>query len=220
MARRKKEPPGAHREHIAKAAARLFQTQGINATTMDDIARKAGYSKATLYVYFTNKQEIISLLALESMQQMYARVAGALAQPAALPEKYNLLCQSLLAYQTEQPLYFQMLLDKINGDPDNSAYLPEERATYQIGEAINNLLRDFLLEGIARGELRPDLPILPTIFSFWGMLAGFIQLAGNKEEYIAAAMQQSKEEFLAYGFQMLYRAIARNDEEGKNDEEK
>ncbi len=209
MGRRKKQPPNQHRENIAAAAAQLFQSKGINATTMDEIAQAAGYSKATIYVYFTSKQEIISLLALKSMQKLYNSLAQALASSAPMAEKYQLLCQCLLQYQTEEPFYFQILLSKINGAPDDANYLPEERATYQIGEEINNLLRDCLLTGIANGELRPDLQILPTIFSFWGMLAGFIQLAASKEEYIAAAMGQSKEQFLAYGFWLLYRSIAR-----------
>ena len=33
----------------------LFMEKGIAATSMDDIAKAAGYSKATLYVYFENK---------------------------------------------------------------------------------------------------------------------------------------------------------------------
>lgn len=219
MGRRKKEPANTHRENIAAAAAQLFQTQGSFATTMDDIAKKAGYSKATLYVYFTSKQEIISLLAMKSMQQMHDRLQMTLQDnhSSSVSEKYRLICQTLLQYQAEQPLFFQMLLDKINTNPADPDYLPEERAAYQIGESINSLLSDFLLEGIARGELRADIPILPTIFSLWGMLAGLIQLADKKEEYIAAAMQQNKEQFLTYGFQMLYRTIAEND---TNDKEK
>lgn len=36
--------------------------KGIAATSMDDIAKASGYSKATLYVYFENKEEIAVLL--------------------------------------------------------------------------------------------------------------------------------------------------------------
>lgn len=38
--------------------------KGIAATSMDDIAKAAGYSKATLYVYFENKEEIVGILVL------------------------------------------------------------------------------------------------------------------------------------------------------------
>ena len=65
MGRRKKEQRAVHRENIASAASVLFMENGITATSMSDIAEAAGYSKATLYVYFENKEEIIGLLVLE-----------------------------------------------------------------------------------------------------------------------------------------------------------
>lgn len=49
---------------------------------------------------------------------------------------------------------------------------------------------------------------MPTIFNFWGMLSGIIQLAANKEEYIKKTMGLSKSQFLEQGFQMLYYSIA------------
>ena len=58
MGRRKKEPRSVHRENIVSAASALFLEKGIAAASMDDIAKAAGYSKATLYVYFENKEEI------------------------------------------------------------------------------------------------------------------------------------------------------------------
>ena len=71
MGRRKKEPKSVHRENIASAASALFMEKGIAATSMDDIAKAAGYSKATLYVYFENKEEIVGILVLNSMKKLY-----------------------------------------------------------------------------------------------------------------------------------------------------
>ena len=62
------------------------------------------------------------------------------------------------------------------------------------------------------GDLRGNLKIMPTIFNFWGMLSGLIQLAANKEDYIHKTMGLSKIEFLNYGFHMLYSSIANKGE--------
>lgn len=67
MARRIKEDPTVHQNRIAQKAEELFSKKGIDNTSMDEIARSAGYSKATLYVYFKNKEDIVSFLALKSM---------------------------------------------------------------------------------------------------------------------------------------------------------
>lgn len=47
------------REDILEAAARAFASSGFDAATMQDIAREAGYTAASLYTYFKSKQEIV-----------------------------------------------------------------------------------------------------------------------------------------------------------------
>ena len=208
MARRKKEPRSVHREKIASAASVLFMDKGIAATSMDDIAKAAGYSKATLYVYFENKEEIVGILVLNSMKKLYGYIVSALEQQETTKEQYNFICRGLVQYQEEFPFYFKMVLDKINIDFENHDYLPEEKETYQIGEEINEKIKEFLISGIDKGDLRGNLKIMPTIFNLWGMLSGLIQFAANKEEYIKKTMGLSKIQFLEHGFHMLYCSIA------------
>lgn len=208
MARRKKEPKSVHREKIASAASVLFMEKGIAATSMDDIAKAAGYSKATLYVYFENKEEIISILVLESMKKLYGYILSALEQQETTKTRYDFICRGLVQYQEEFPFYFKMVLDKINVDFNDCDCLPEEKETYRVGEEINEKLKAFLISGMKKGDLRDDLDIMPAIFNFWGMLSGIIQLAANKEEYIKNAMGLSKDQFLEYGFHMLYCSIS------------
>ena len=208
MGRRKKEPRSVHRENIVSAASTLFMERGIAATSMDDIAKAAGYSKATLYVYFENKEEIVGILALNSMKKLYDYISSALIQHETTKARYDFICRGLVQYQEEFPFYFKMVLDKINIDFEGKEYLPEERETYQIGEEINEKIKNFLLSGMEKGDLRNDLDIMPAIFNFWGMLSGIIQLAANKEEYIKKSMGLSKIKFLEYGFSLVYHSIA------------
>ena len=208
MGRRKKEPRSVHRENIVSAASVLFMERGIAATSMDDIAKAAGYSKATLYVYFENKEEIVGILALNSMKKLYDYISSALIQHETTKARYDFICRGLVQYQEEFPFYFKMVLDKINIDFEGKDYLPEERETYQIGEEINEKIKTFLLSGMEKGDLRNDLDIMPAIFNFWGMLSGIIQLAANKEEYIKKSMGLSKIKFLEYGFSLVYYSLA------------
>ena len=208
MGRRKKEPRSVHRENIVSAASTLFMERGIAATSMDDIAKAAGYSKATLYVYFENKEEIVGILVLNSMKKLDDYISSALIQHEATKARYDFICRGLVQYQEEFPFYFKMVLDKINIDFESKNYLPEEKETYQIGEEINEKIKDFLLSGMEKGDLRSDLEIMPAILNFWGMLSGIIQLAANKEEYIKKSMGLSKIKFLEYGFSLVYYSIA------------
>lgn len=211
MARRKKEPKSVHRENIATAASALFMEKGITATSMNDIAKAAGYSKATLYVYFENKEELIGFLVLDSMKKLCSSITSALEQQEETKARYDMICRELVLYQEEFPFYFKMVLDKININFESQNYLPEEKETYQAGEEINEKLKAFFVSGIKRGDLREDIKIMPAIFQFWGMLSGLIQLAANKEEYIEKTMHLSKAQFLGNGFDLLYRSVEKEE---------
>jgi TetR/AcrR family transcriptional repressor of mexJK operon len=54
------DPPGlsGKAESILAAAQRMFLASGFGAVSMDAIAREAGASKATLYAYFSSKEEL------------------------------------------------------------------------------------------------------------------------------------------------------------------
>jgi AcrR family transcriptional regulator len=60
------------REDIVEAAGRAFVEVGMHDATMQDIAREAGYTAASLYTYFRSKQEIaeavMGLLTAEFLQ--------------------------------------------------------------------------------------------------------------------------------------------------------
>lgn len=207
MARRKKELQSVHRKNISMVAEQLFMKNGIENTSMNDIAKASGYSKATLYVYFKNKEELVGILVLESMQKLYDFISSALKQCNDTKERYKKICHALVKYQEEYPFYFKMVLDTINIDFESTNFSPEEKETFLVGEQINDLLSVFLKDGIEKGDIRSDVEILPTIFSFWGMLAGIIQIATNKETYIEQSMKKNKMEFLSYGFELLYNSI-------------
>ncbi len=153
------------------------------------------------------KEEIIGFLVLDSMKKLYSYITSALEQQEATKTRYDMICRGLVLYQEEFPFYFKMVLDKISIDFESRKFLPKEKETYLIGEEINKKLKDFLISGMKKGDLHDDLKIMPTIFHFWGMLSGLIQLASNKEEYIEKTMNLSKNQFLEYGFDMLYRSI-------------
>ena len=48
------------RMRIQEAAAILFREQGVETTSVNDIVKKANVAKGTFYVYYKDKQELIS----------------------------------------------------------------------------------------------------------------------------------------------------------------
>src|SRR5882757_10827669 len=55
----------AKRRQIVEGARQIFLARGFDAASMGDIAKAAGVSKGTLYVYFKNKEELFAAIVHE-----------------------------------------------------------------------------------------------------------------------------------------------------------
>jgi AcrR family transcriptional regulator len=53
------------RRQILEGAGRIFSTLGFDAASMNDVAREARVSKATLYVYFQDKEHLFTAICAE-----------------------------------------------------------------------------------------------------------------------------------------------------------
>ncbi len=62
------------RRQIIDGACRIFLAQGFDAASMGAIAREAGVSKGTLYVYFKSKEELFEAIVEEQKRQEADRI--------------------------------------------------------------------------------------------------------------------------------------------------
>ncbi|MGA0562177.1 TetR/AcrR family transcriptional regulator [Ancylobacter sp. VNQ12] len=58
------EPESTKRRDIIDGARRVFFDKGFDGASMDEVAKAAGVSKATIYVYFSSKEELFEALVL------------------------------------------------------------------------------------------------------------------------------------------------------------
>jgi AcrR family transcriptional regulator len=78
------EPRQEPRQEILRAAARLFQQQGYDATSMNDVAAALKLSKGGLYHHFQSKDEILFHImshAMEITEQRVINVARRIEDP-------------------------------------------------------------------------------------------------------------------------------------------
>src|ERR1700758_5488820 len=68
--RRKDDRPA----EILEAAVRVFAHKGFAATRMDDIARAAGVTKGTIYLYFDGKEAVFKMLVRQSLGGQLTRI--------------------------------------------------------------------------------------------------------------------------------------------------
>lgn len=196
-----------HRENILQTAERLFMEQSVEGTTMDDIAREAEYSKATLYVYFKNKEEIVNAIVLKSMEQLRDNIHQAIEQAADWTDGYYNLCQTLANFFSEDAMATEASVGEAGADPDSKDATQVEKDIFSVNEEINAELTAFLVDGIAKGYLREDIPIIQTMFMIWASITGIVKTAEQKQQYMEKYLELSKDDFLKDSFTMLLRSI-------------
>ena len=208
---RKKEPDLEirNRDRIAQTAKALFTENGMEITTMNDIAKAVGMSKSTLYVYFKSKDEVRNYLSLEAMEYLYSTLVEQVKESLTVRERFDAICQVLVTFKERYPLNFQLLVEEICVDEQVLAQDAVLFKIYEMGEAVNQFL--FRVMGSSmKAEDEADLFL--RIFSMWGKLYGIITLADNKEAYIKLVSGMTKKEFLEKNFNMLYHSIELREE--------
>jgi TetR/AcrR family transcriptional regulator, mexJK operon transcriptional repressor len=69
LAELRQDSDSPKRQLVLDAATALFMAQGYGAVSMDAIARAAGVSKATLYAYFSSKDQLFATIIGEACRQ-------------------------------------------------------------------------------------------------------------------------------------------------------
>ncbi|MFZ5822919.1 MAG: TetR/AcrR family transcriptional regulator [Bacillota bacterium] len=75
------------RRAILKAAGELFAQRGFDAVTMREIARAAGCSHTTIYIYFKDKEALLHQLSMEPLQMLQTTMEVVLEDPALSPDE-------------------------------------------------------------------------------------------------------------------------------------
>jgi len=146
--RRKEDRPA----EILAAALKIFAVKGFAATKLDDIAKEAGVSKGTLYLYFESKEFLFKSLINEFVLPQISR-AQQLANDHQGPVKEFLL-------ELAKHWWLSVGMTDLSGIPKlmitEAANFPELAKFYQenVIQPGRQLITELIEQGISRNEFR------------------------------------------------------------------
>jgi AcrR family transcriptional regulator len=148
--RRRKE---ARPAELLDAALTLFVEKGFAATRSEEVARAAGVSKGTLYLYFPSKEELLKAV----IQHFLAdQIAAGAQEAAAIDGPTPAIMEELLVdwwariYDSPASGVFKLVITEVRNFPDIARFYVE-----RVIEPGNALVASLLVRGIERGEFRP-----------------------------------------------------------------
>lgn len=164
----------ARPQELLAAALELFVERGFAATRLDDVARLAGVSKGTLYLYFCSKEELFKAVVRESILPMLGEVEGVIEQFSGSSEELFRLIMNTWwdkVGNTKLSGISKLMMAEAGNFPELAKFYQDE-----VLDRAEKMVISMLRRGIQRGEIRQvDLDIAPLI-----LIAPMIMLMMSK----------------------------------------
>jgi AcrR family transcriptional regulator len=151
--------PGERPQQILDAALAVFGERGLAAARLEDIARHAGLSKGTIYLYFSNKEELFREVVRHTVVAQIERAERELAS-ASRRSATETLQQFVRGYWAfvRTPSFgalFRLVHAELSNFPDLAAFYARE-----VVERTLRLTTGILEWGMTTGEFRRMDPLV------------------------------------------------------------
>lgn len=162
-------PAETIRDHIVEAADEHFSRFGYAKTTVSDLAKAIGFSKAYIYKFFDSKRAIGEAICARCLGLQVTEVEAAVSQARGAHEKLRALFRSVMDQSREQFFADRQLYDIVMHScteqwPSSTAYV----------ERLEAMLREIVVEGREAGDFERKTPIDDVVTGIWLSASPFI----------------------------------------------
>ncbi|HEY7934000.1 MAG TPA: TetR/AcrR family transcriptional regulator [Solirubrobacteraceae bacterium] len=130
-------PASERRRVIEEAACALFVEQGYAATTLTEIAARAGVTKQLLHRHFPSKRELHLTLLAAHRDALLDQLAQSLSGPGPLAQRIPRAVEEWLAHVQSNPYTWRLLFRDTTGDPQVQSF---HRELQRSARAVNMYL--------------------------------------------------------------------------------
>jgi AcrR family transcriptional regulator len=152
--------PEERPRQILDAALEVFGQRGLAGARLDDIARRAGVSKGTIYLYFPNKEElfreVVRAIVVDRLRQAAASAGSG--DPVDELKRY-LRAHWDFVRSPEFQTIFKLVTGELHNFPDLAEFYGRE-----VVMPSTQLLAGMIRRGIERGDFRRVDPVLAARF--------------------------------------------------------
>ena len=152
----------ARPQELLAAALDLFVERGFASTRLEDVARRAGVSKGTLYLYFTNKEELFKAVVRDSIVPVIGAAEDSIADfEGHSADLLRLVVQGWWDQlgATKASGIIKLVMAEAGNFPDLARFYQEE-----VIARGTRMMAGMLDRGIARGEFRAvDVSVMTQV---------------------------------------------------------
>jgi TetR/AcrR family fatty acid metabolism transcriptional regulator len=150
---------------ILKSAESIFAKKGFQSATISDIAKKAKVSEATIYEYFSSKEELLFAIPAKIIREYHEKNSEILPHIQGAANKLSFLIKRHLGLYADNPDYANVVMLNLKV---NRNFLQTE--AYQIVQSSAKKYIHVIKEGIHNGEFRSDIKPYLVRSMIWGTI--------------------------------------------------
>ena len=187
------------KELIAEVVRDLINERGDTAFTVEEIAKRAGIGKGTVYLYFRDKDEIFIFTFFHFLENFLDELEENLGKKGSTIEKLMSIFE-IQVHQMREMLSFWETLFRGVGKKEDKKWVPEKMK--KIKERHISIISRIVEEGQRRGEIRGDIAPEDIARIIYMLIRGLTShLAFNRENLhsdreISALLTKIKEVLL------------------------
>jgi len=150
---------------ILSAAQHIFAKKGFQVATVSDIAKKARVSEATIYEYFSSKEELLFSIPAETIKEYHEKNREILPHIQGAANKLRFLIHRHLSLYADNPDYATVVMLILKGSRN---FLNTD--AYKIVQSSARNYIQVFEEGIQNGEFRSDINPYLVRALIWGSI--------------------------------------------------
>ena len=158
----------ARKQRILKGALEVFKSNGLEGATMDQIAQQSGFGKATLYYYFTSKDEVFIAIMEDGWKKLWVGIESRIVEQMSPRKKFIGIIRKMATIVKNNKILYGFLFTAPNHIQDESK---QSWKTYQ--ERLYSILKSIIEEGIKKNDfidLNPGMLMKAIGGLFHGLL--------------------------------------------------
>ncbi len=202
---RKEREKGNRRREIVKAAKKLILKHGVEGMSMNQVADLTELNKATLYLYFANKDDLIDALVYEGLLILEKEFREADQHPLSGLDKVLLLTKKTFDFYKQNPVYFHALNHQERRSPGERSDTPFSIKGDEVAGRIFDSFQKGIQQGMAEGSIRKDIDIKQISILIYAHTYGVMHTIYSKEDIYKDVLNMDSEtveksalEFLEY----------------------
>jgi len=150
MAPTPEEAADPTRDALLDSAAARFARYGPAKTTMDEVARTAGFSRTTLYAHFRTKESLYAALLERATRNFILQVRACLDQPGSPGRKLRRMVEIARQVYAEDPVLCSALTGETDARMEPVAREVQRRTQGEVVALLERAVR----QGVESGRMR------------------------------------------------------------------